>query len=211
MFIQPLSQGICTKMTESNYFSSFAEITEKADITFALDTSEDVSEDTLRKMVVFIKQSLNAYNVSKDSVRISIINFGSTAASQLSIDSGSTVDSILESLKSLASKGGRRRLDMMLWLVARGIYRNRRKSPKSVIMFINGPSRDNLASIQRMAKYIRDLGADIKTIATENANKDVLRFLSPNVENRLVISTEEEMNKGLYLLQPSTLKTGIPS
>eukprot|EP00794_Sanderia_malayensis_P014924 gene14924-16466_t len=175
----------------------FCDVTNTADIIFMVDVAG--KEDSIRAMADFIAQSLPAYNITKNNVRVSLVTYSSEASINLPLNKGTSSGAIQEALKNLAPKQKGRRVDTALYQS----IRNWRYVPRNVILFVNGPSTENLSYLKRMVAYLGRHGVQIDVVANDKAKKELLATMTSAGANVIVVKPSEYLNKALHVIQPS--------
>ena len=88
-----------------NEYSTIIEISKPLDLVFALDTSNDVTDETIAEFKDYLKSVINAYDVSSQKVRISIVLFGSESNVVVDLKNGEDINYLLNVIDTMKRQG----------------------------------------------------------------------------------------------------------
>ena len=75
------------------------------DILVGFDTSNQINTNDFDKIKKFLRNMVNNYEVSKDKVRIGLINFGSNQKVVLQLNEGNTEKRVVSAIQKITKIG----------------------------------------------------------------------------------------------------------
>ena len=81
------------------------EISKPLDLVFAFDTSNDVSDTTITEFKQYLRSVLNAYDISSEKVRISIVLYGSRSNVVVDLKDGNNMQYLLNIINTMKRQG----------------------------------------------------------------------------------------------------------
>jgi hypothetical protein len=116
----------------------------KADVTFIVDSSEDVGKDNFNKQIEFLKRTVNDLKVAPDKTQISVVTFSSGVYNQFFLNQYATKADALAAIDRIPYISGRTHTSDALKYVTRTsfspIHGARSNVPHIAVLMTNGPS-----------------------------------------------------------------------
>ena len=126
-----------------NYFS-FSGCDTQADITFIVDSSEDVGKDNFQKQIDFLKQTVNNLKVAPDKTQISLVTFSSGVYNQFFLNQFATKADALAAIDRIPYIAGRTHTADAIKYVTQTsfnpIHGARNNVPHIAVLITDGPS-----------------------------------------------------------------------
>lgn len=141
---------------------------------YLIDTSEDVTLDTIAVMQKYIRNHISTLTISPDQVRVSIVSYGESADVKLNLASGITVDKVLSSLTSISRVGGKRDLSEVLDTVNKRVLSDleiRKGAGKMIVLFVNG--KDHSVSKDYLSLVVEKLRSSQVQVTVIGIGSDV--------------------------------------
>ncbi|XP_029385732.1 LOW QUALITY PROTEIN: collagen alpha-3(VI) chain-like [Echeneis naucrates] len=178
----------------------------RKDIIFLVDGSDGVGRE-FPIIQEFIRRVVETLNVGENKIRIGIVQYGDYPHADMYLNSHTTKEGVLNSIRALSQRGGRQRnLGQALQFVSQDVLtvgRGSRKQdgvPQFVIVISSGSSTDDISRPASSLKQSRVLPF---SIGTRDVNPTELRMVSyvPNFA-----FTVDDL-PGLYTVQENLIST----
>ncbi|XP_029104439.1 collagen alpha-3(VI) chain isoform X2 [Scleropages formosus] len=192
----------------------------KKDIVFVIDTSDYVAGD-FPVIQEFIRRVLESLNVGENRIRVGVLQYSDDPYVDLYLNSHTTKEGVLNAVKGLRHKGGRRRnLGKALEFVSRNVIvpsRGSRKEegvPQFLIVITGGSSSDD---VKASATNLKQSGVIPFSIGSSSVDTQELRTISYvadfsysvtnlkelyPIQQRLISSLTELSNEDISRMQP---------
>lgn len=118
-------------------------ISRKLDVVIALDGSQNVDRKTFDSVKEHVLGSLNAYDISENATRISVVTFGAAIKEEIELENGISQAGVQRALSSATVIGGRRDLPKATSYIKTAIF-EKQKRPETgriMILFIAGATQ----------------------------------------------------------------------
>ena len=144
-------------------------LTAQLDLFYLVDTSENVSTDTLQKMKDFIADQAKLYKMS-GGVRISVTSYDNISRTYLPVEQHTSIEAVQRALEKVTKTSNPRRVENALNSVKEVILNGRqgvrKEAGKVVVLLIAGRNeRSGFNELRKEAENLRRAGADIAVIA----------------------------------------------
>ena len=160
------------------------------ELFFAIDASNDVSQDTIRKMKEFVSTQARVFPLSSGKARFSVLSYGEKAKKLLPINEGISVMALRLALNKIPQRMGQRKVGSVLAVVKDVITNNRdgvrAGAKKILITFIAGRDlSSNVAELIRESDELRKLGVSLVVLTVgpfiKNSDISAMGIKSDNV------------------------------
>ena len=112
-------------------FIGIGSLSEPAEVVIAIDTSKQMTDNTLLKIVNFIKENLKSYVVSENDVTFSLLSYGENA--KRFVTTKKMVD-VNKSFKNLPVIGGSKNMKNLLEFVNNKIFKTSKPNVKRLLL-----------------------------------------------------------------------------
>lgn len=138
-----------------------------ADIVFLLDSSGSVGSSNFQKMLQFVKNMVNGFDVGKDSVRIGVASFSNQPVQHFSLNTYFNQSQIIDAINKLPYYQGSTNTAAALSLLRSSVFTaasgDRPTAPNIAIVITDGQSNDPLSTAAQ-AKALRQSGTILFSI-----------------------------------------------
>ncbi|GAB1606677.1 type VI, alpha, partial [Argonauta hians] len=145
-----------------------------ADIVFLLDSSGSVGASNFQKMLQFVENMVNGFDVGKDSVRIGVASFSSTPVQHFALNKYFNKSDIISAISKLPYNQGSTNTAAAISLLRTGVFTassgDRPTAPNIAIIITDGQS-DDPAKTGIEAKVLRQSGTVIFSIGVGSGVK----------------------------------------
>ena len=174
-------------------------MTEPVDVFYLLDTSKGVTKSQLGKMKDVVTQQANAYSISSDGVRMSVLTYDKEARSLLPVGRGTSVGSLKNALDAAALTDSPRQVENALQFVRRIItYKSdgaRNDAGKVVVLMVAGRNaRSGLPYVKSEASALKDSGASVVVIGMgDDLDENELKSVATKPDQFVKVSSEDKL------------------
>ena len=175
------------------------------DLVYVIDTSSGASSQCLVKIKEYIINDITGYEVSTKKVKISLVVFGETSEMILSLNEGNQQDVVVDVLQNLKAVGGKRRIDVMLELVASKVFStsngHRKNVKKLVVLFTTGKSdSEGLENLGNNSMRLKEMNVIIAVIGVgDGLSKNDIKDISSKDEFAIIVPFDNLPNLISYL------------
>lgn len=182
----------------------------KADITFIVDSSDDVGKDNFQKQLAFLKQTVNNMKIAPDKTQISVVTFSSGVYNQFFLNAYASKADVLAAIDRIPYISGRTHTSDALTYVTHTsfnpIHGARSNVPHIGVLITDGPSTaKDLTKIQ--GQVAKDNNIIMYGVGVGSGiNMDELSSVSSSPSHRYMLTAE---NYGALNSLSSSLSTKL--
>ncbi|XP_071095092.1 uncharacterized protein [Haliotis cracherodii] len=179
------------------------------DLTFILDGSGSVSRRDFQRMIEFVKAVVTKLDVSKDAVKIAVVEYASKVGDDIKFQDHTTKSSLLKAIGRISkSNGGTNTAAAILhtFNVLLSPAAGARANAKRVaILLTDGKSNDKPATISPATKA-KAAGITMISVGIGNADETELRGVAthPSCTHVIMLNSFKEIDSLLYQLKDSS-------
>ena len=179
---------------------------------FALDGSRRVDERMFGKMKKLVKASLKSYNISAPQTNVALVQFGRDAEIKLTLNQGTNLGTVEQSVNDLARVGGPRRMNKALRVIRRKIFDSLKRSDvqRIVALFTTGKnSGDGSGELPRVARDLRSQGVEVivVVIGKESDPKEI-EGITGKKGNAINVDDVNKLPETIGILEAKVSNTG---
>lgn len=168
---------------------TFSGCNTKVDVTFLLDSSDNVGKDNHQKQLGFVKDTLSKMNIAPDKVQASVVTYGTGVANQFYLNQYKTNTDVQNAVLNIPFKGGSTHTPADAIRYATGtsfspLHGGRSDAPHIAIVVTNGPS--GAIDITKLeAQTARDNGVILYAVGVGNGvNLNELQAIASDPDPR---------------------------
>lgn len=166
----------------------------RADITFILDSSDQVGRDNFNKQKQFVKNVVSHLNVDPDKVRVSALKFSTSVENQFFLDQHKSKTDVQNAIDAITHTGGHANTAKAIQYVSTTSFSAphgaRDNIPHIAVLVTNGPSTTQTIT-QQAAQTAKDNKVMIYTVGVGGGvDMDELRSISSDPDSRYALKAE---------------------
>ncbi|XP_049332032.1 collagen alpha-1(XIV) chain-like [Astyanax mexicanus] len=150
-----------------------------ADIVMVIDDSWRIGRLNFKAICKFLEKVVNAFDVGIDKVRIGLVKYSGDPKIEWHLNSYTTKDEVITSLRNLPFKGGATMTGRALTFFRENSFRlqsgSRGNVSKIAILVTKGKSQDEMAV---PAQSLRDAGVELFVIGVAYINETELKLIA---------------------------------
>ncbi|MFT7815039.1 collagen alpha-3(VI) chain [Arapaima gigas] len=192
----------------------------KKDVVFVIDSSDDMIYH-FPVIQEFIRRVLENLNVGENIIRVGVVQYSDSASVDLYLNSHTTKEGVLNAVKGLRHKGGRKRnLGRALDFVSRNVLvpgrgsRREEGVPQFLIVITGGPSSDDISAPATSLKQSKVVPFSIGTFSVDTKELQTISFVPEfsypitnfprifDIQQRLISSLTELSSEEISRMQP---------
>ena len=186
-------------------------ISAQLDIIYALDGSENVAQKAFSEMKRFVEGALKSYTLSSNKTRVGLTVFGGMNPLQaLSVEDGTSVSAVKQSLPFMGTIGGKRNVEKALDSAGNDIikYSNRKGVSKLIVLITTGKDDGkNVDKLKAVGKKLKDNGIKVTIVVIgKEAGKDDLPFVPFPVEGVMSVPSVDDLKKAVDFVEKAAAK-----
>ncbi|XP_030631036.1 von Willebrand factor A domain-containing protein 2 [Chanos chanos] len=183
------------------------------DILFLMDGSYSVGKGSFERSRHFIQRVCDALDIGAETVRVGVVQVGSTIRLEIALDSYSTKEELRKRLKKIPYRGGSTQTGLALKYVLRKGFPGRRNSSvhQMVILLTDGKSQ---GAVLLAASELKQSGVTVFAVGLRYPRWEELHMLASSPVESHVFFAEHfrDAVNGLYTaLTTSSVCTAVPS
>ncbi|KAM4026875.1 collagen alpha-4(VI) chain-like [Anomaloglossus baeobatrachus] len=160
-----------------------------ADIVFLVDGSWSIGTDNFQSMQDFLHTLINGFDVSKDNIRIGLIQYSDEPRTEFYLNSYDNKEDVLQYVQNLKYKGGGTKTGASLQYMLENHFteraggRAREGIPQIAVVITDGQSQDN---IKEPATKVKNSGITLYAIGIKNALLSELNEIASDPDEKHV-------------------------
>ena len=168
------------------------------DLAYAVDGTDSVSDEDLKKMQKFIKSSIQSFTISNSTSHVSLVEYGRKAKIILPFAKGTSQEIVKRAINRLSKSGGNVPLRNILQFAASDVFAEKRgsrpKASKTLVLLTVGEKSDSLPALNMTAKELSSSGVKLIIVAVgPRINGDELRTIVSDPDEFIHIDTVEKL------------------
>lgn len=166
----------------------------QADVTFILDSSDQVGRDNFFKQKQFVKKVVSHLNVESNQVRVGAVKFSTRVENQFFLNQYRNKTDVQNAIDAIIYSGGHSNTANAIKYVRMtsfgSLHGARNNIPHIAVLVTNGPSTTK-ALTEQEAQTAKDSNVMVYTVGVGGGvNLDELRSVSSNPNSRYVLKAE---------------------
>ena len=159
----------------------------------------------------FVKGTLKSYRLSHDKTRVGLTVFGGMNPVQaLSVEDGTSVSTVEQSLPFIGTIGGKRNIEKALDSAGNDIIKNSKRKGASKLIVLITTGKDDGKDVERLkavGKKLKDNDIKVAVVAIgKDVGKDVLPFLPFSVEGVMSVPSVDDLKKAVDFVEKAAAK-----
>ena len=164
------------------------------------------------KMKKLVKASIKSYNISAPQTNVALVQFGGDAEIKLTLNQGTNLGTVEQSVNDLVRVGGPRRMNKALRVIRRDIFDSLKRSDaqRVVVLFTTGKnSRDGTGELPSVARDLRSRGVEVivVVIGKESDPKEI-EGITGKKGNAISVDDVNKLPETIGILEAKVSDTG---
>jgi collagen type VI alpha len=166
----------------------------KADVTFMIDSSNNVGTQNFQKQLNFIKDVSNNMQVAPDKVQVSALTFGTGVTNQFYLNQYTDNNQLQQAIMNIPYKGGQAKMANAIRFATgtsfSPIHGGRADAPHVAVLLTNQPS-GTIDQIKLESQTARDNGLILYTVGVGNkVDQSELQTIASDPDSRHMFSSQ---------------------